>query len=162
MHRQTLYALSELETMTFGLKEIKQLWLTISEINNQVNYDRQILQATTFIGTALLNLFRKGVGEQEIVGINQLIQDYAIHALQWRPNHEEKDSLVKGNKEGNISKWELWRSFTDEHKRYGGIKFAIKDQSEKLEKIKKEISDLAIQKQDSLTCFQLAIYLLML
>ena len=31
-HGQILYALSELEAMTFGLKELKQLWLTISEI----------------------------------------------------------------------------------------------------------------------------------
>lgn len=59
-------------------------------------------------------------------------------------NHENKDSLVKDNKDGNISKWELWRSFTGEFKRYGGIKFAIRDQSENLEKIKKEISDLDI------------------
>jgi hypothetical protein len=80
--------------------------------------------------------------------------------MQWRPNHEAKDSQVKDNKGGNRGKWELWRSFTDDLKRHGGIKFAIKDQSEKLEKLKKEIGDLAIQKQDALTCFKLAIYLL--
>ncbi len=44
-----------------------------------------------FKGTALLNLFRNGVDEKDIIGTNQLIQDYANHALQWRPNHEEKD-----------------------------------------------------------------------
>ncbi|HYO06708.1 MAG TPA: hypothetical protein VER14_06975 [Phototrophicaceae bacterium] len=45
---------------------------------------------------------------------------------------KKRMALVKGNKEGNMSKWELWRSFTDELRRYGGIKFAIKDQSENL------------------------------
>jgi hypothetical protein len=102
--------------MGFGLKELGQLWLTISEIakaniipaeqavskflkdveeqyrdklgfedkvnekrneilqlNNQVNYDRLILQFAPFIGTALLNHYKNGVSEQEIVGINQLI-----------------------------------------------------------------------------------------
>jgi hypothetical protein len=80
--------------------------------------------------------------------------------MQWHPNHEEKDSQIKDKKEGNRGKWKLWRSFTDDPKRYRGIKFAIKDQSEKLEKLKKENGDLAIQKQDALTCFQLTIYLL--
>lgn len=75
-------------------------------------------------------------------------------------NHEEKDSLIKGNKDGNISKWVLWKSFKDELKRYGDFKFAIEDQSKKLGNIKKEIGDSAIQKQDSLTFFRLAISLL--
>lgn len=75
-------------------------------------------------------------------------------------NHEEKDSLIKGNKDGNISKWVLWRSFKDELKRYGDFKFAIEDQSKKLGNIKKEIGDSAIQKQDSLTFFRLTISLL--
>jgi hypothetical protein len=61
-----------------------------------------------------------------------LIQDCANHALQLPPNHEEKVRQVKGNKEGNLSKWELWRSFTDELKRHVDIKFAIENQSEKL------------------------------
>ena len=32
MHRKILHALSELQAMAFGIKELKQLWLTISEI----------------------------------------------------------------------------------------------------------------------------------
>jgi hypothetical protein len=37
MHRQTLYALSELQAMAFGLEEFKQLLLTISEIAKAYN-----------------------------------------------------------------------------------------------------------------------------
>jgi hypothetical protein len=79
--------------------------------------------------------------------------------MQWHPNHEEKDSQIKDKKEGNRGKWKLWRSFTNDPKRYGVLNSQL-DQSEKLEKLKKENGDLAIQKQDALTCFQLAIYLL--
>jgi hypothetical protein len=46
--------------------------------------------------------------------------------MQWRPNHEEKDSQVKDNEEGNRGKWELWSSFTDDLKRYAVLNSQLK------------------------------------
>ena len=54
MHRQTLYALSELQAMAFGLKELKQLLLPISEIAKANNIPEE--QA--------VSRFLKDVGEQ--------------------------------------------------------------------------------------------------
>ncbi len=44
----------------------------------------------------------------------------------------------------------FWGSLTDDLKRYGGIKIAIKEQSEKLDRVKQEINDSKKQKQEVL------------
>ncbi len=201
MHRQTLYALSELKPMGFGMNELKQLWLTISEIaeansipreqavpkflkdveeqydrkigfeekanskrmeleslNNQIYHNQLVLQAFPFLGPALHNLFQNGVSEQDIIGINHLAQEY-------KKNNQfplDVDSGVKDNKQdkGNGPGERLfWRSLTGELKRYGSLKIAIKEQSEKLGKIKQEIGDSDKQRQDLLAYCELAISL---
>lgn len=199
MHRQTLYALSELKPMGFGMNELKQLWLTISEIaeansipreqavpkflkdveeqydriigfedkvnskrkeleslNNQIYHNQLILQAVPFLGPALHNLFKNGVSEHDIIGINHLAQEY-------KNNNQfpfDVDSGVKDNKQDKGNEPEergFWRSLTGELKRYGGLKLAIKQQSEKLQKIKQEIGDSDRQRQEVLSYCQIAI-----
>jgi hypothetical protein len=199
MHRQTLYALSELKPMGFGMNELKQLWLTISEIaeansipreqavpkflkdvdeqydrkigfeykvnskkkeleslNNQIHHNQLILQAIPFLGPALHNLFRNGVSEHDIIEINHLAQDY-------KNNNNfpiDVDSDAKDNKHDMNNGPEerlFWGSLTDELKRYGGLKLAIKEQSIKLEKIKQEIGDSGKQRQEVLAYCQIAI-----
>ena len=43
-------------------------------LNKQLNASRQILSFTPLIGPSLSNLFQKGIGEQDIIGINQLVE----------------------------------------------------------------------------------------
>jgi predicted acetyltransferase len=199
MHRQTLYALSELKPMGFGMKELKQLWLTISEIaeansiqreqavpkflkdveeqydrkigfedkvnskrkeleslNNQIHHNQLILQAIPFLGPALHNLFQNGVSEHDIIGINRLAQEYKNNdQFPIDVGSDAKDS--KHDKGNEPDERGFWRSLTDELKRYGGLKIAIKDQSEKLQKIKQEIGDSDRQRQEVLAYCQIAI-----
>ncbi len=54
---------------------------------------------------------------------------------------------------------DIEKSLTDDLKKYGGIKLAIKEQSEKLDSIKQEINDSDKQKQEILTYCNLAIAL---
>lgn len=51
----------------------------------------------------------------------------------------------KDNKSDNRG---VWGSLTDQMKRHGGIKIAIKKQSEKLERIRQEILESSKQKQE--------------
>ena len=72
------------------------------------------------------------------------------------------DSVAKDNKQDNGNEpgeRGFWRSLTDDLKRYGGLWLAIKDQAEKLEKIKKEIGDSDKQRQEVLAYCKLAIFL---
>ncbi len=48
----------------------------------------------------------------------------------------------------NNNRSEYWRFLTDELKKYGNLKSAIKDQIEKRDKIQKEVNDLNKQKRD--------------
>ncbi|MBA3978263.1 MAG: hypothetical protein H0X50_08750, partial [Nitrosopumilus sp.] len=200
MHRQTLYAFSELEAMKFGMNELQQLWLTILEIaeanaipseqavskfikdveeqynsklgfekkvnekrnelnqlNSEVNKNRLILQATPFLGTALHSLFKNGVGEQDIIGINLLAQEYKNNIVSLDVVYENKEN--KQDKGTKTDEREIWRLLTDELKRYGGIKIAIRKQTEKLDMIKQEISDSEKQKQEAFAYCKLAICL---
>ncbi|MBA3284333.1 MAG: hypothetical protein H0U27_04650, partial [Nitrosopumilus sp.] len=128
----------------------------LESLNNQICHNQLILQAIPFLGPALHNLFQNGVSEQDIIGINHLTREY-------KKNNQfpiDVDSDVKDNKHdiGNEpGERGFWRSLTDELKRYGGLKIAIKDQSEKLQKIKKEIGDSDKQRQEVLAYCQLAI-----
>ncbi len=201
MHRQTLYAFSEMEAMKFGMNELKQLWLTILEIaeansiprelavtkflkdvdeqynmkigfevrvnskrrdlqslNNQITHNQLILQATPFVGPALHNLFQNGVSEKDIIGINQLVQEYKKNN-RFPFDIDSDGNDAKDNKGNEPDEAGSWKSLTAELKRYGGIKLAIKGQTEKLDRIKVEIRDSDKQRQEVLAYCHLAIAL---
>jgi hypothetical protein len=66
------------------------------------------------------------------------------------PNDKNKDSKLNGRSE-------FWKSLIDELKKYGGIKFAIREQSEKLDLINRGINDSNKQKQEIMAYCQLTI-----
>ena len=125
------------------------------QLKKEVYKHRQILQAQPFIGSMLQSLFENGVSEQDIIGINQLAQECKndtffdkVHPAV--PNDKNKDSKLNGRSV-------FLKSLIDEFKKYGGIKFAIREKSEKLDLINREINDSNKQKQEIMAYCQLTI-----
>ena len=192
-HKQTMSKYSELEAMKFGLKEQKQLWLTIREIagennialdeavskflkdieeqyddklgfenkinekkdelallNKEITNNRQTLQINPFVGSSLSRLFQKGVSEQDIVGINRLVEECTNNSTVNTNGNLD----AEGNKENyrntdkTSNRLEQLKSLAGDLKKSGGIKAALKEQVENREKLDQEIQGLNKQKQD--------------
>ncbi len=136
--------------------KVKSKRKELESLNNQIAFNHLTLQAMPFVGPALHNLFQNGVSEKDIIGINELAQEYK------RNNHISIDAYSDGNvakddKDPEHNERGFWISLTGDIKRYGGLKLAVKGQSEKLQKIKKEIGDSDKQRQDVLAYCQIAI-----
>ena len=129
----------------------------LKSLNNQISQNRFTLQINPFIGTVLTNLFQNKVSEQDIIEINQLVQKYKNIIVPLDDYSEGKDTKHDKDNKPN-EKWSC-RSMIEELKRYGGIRIAIRKQSEKLGKIKLEIQNSAKQKQEVLAYCHLAILL---
>ena len=124
------------------------------QLKKKVHEHRQILQCQPFLGSTLQSLFQNGVSEQDIVGINQLARlqnnTFFDNVYPGAPNDKDKGSNLNGRSE-------FWKSLIGELKRYGGIKFAIREQSEKLDLINREIKDSNKQKQEIIAYCQLTV-----
>jgi hypothetical protein len=191
MHRKNWNIYEQLKTMKFGIEELQQLWLTVSEIarnrsdplknfdmienpvayfikdvednyynkinfedkvntkrnelsiiNAQLNNSRQNLSLQPFIGSTLFSLFQKGINEQDIIEINQVFQD----SLLLQNLSIDNSKIDKGSPDAKDNKYNEkekgWRMLIEELKKYGGIKAAIKEQSNLLDKIKNKNVDL--------------------
>jgi hypothetical protein len=131
--------------------KIKEKREELVVLNNQINASRQILWFTPLIGPSLSNLFQKGLCEQDILGINQLVETCSNNIYMDNQNENTKNK---------ISRSEHWKLFTDDLKKYNDIKIAIKERQDNLEKIQKGVNDLNKQKQEiSIQC-QIAITLI--
>ena len=73
-------------------------------INRELNNSRQSLLFVPLIGPSLSNLLQKGIGDQDIININQLVE-----------NSTTKD-IDKSNKIS--SKSEYWKKLIEELKKY--------------------------------------------
>jgi hypothetical protein len=141
-------------------KKVKDLKDELALLNNQVIYNRAILQSQPSVGPILSNLFQKGMTEQGILVISQIVDFYANNTdfsnssneYQNEINHKEKN---KGNSINNRS--ESWKILIEDLKKYGDIKIAIKEQRENLDKIQKETNYLHKQKQDVNNYLQIVI-----
>ena len=95
------------------------------------------------IGPTLSNIFQKGVTEQDIVGISQLValcSNNNLHAdssLASCSNNQNEFNNKNNTMEGSKKRAETWKSLIDDLKRYGELKSAIKVQQVKKEMIKK-------------------------
>jgi len=132
----------------------------LSTIIAELNSSRQNLSLQPFIGSTLFSLFQKGINEQDIIEINQVFQDsLLLQNLSINNLNDEADSQnadVNSNKE----KEKGWKLLIEEMRRYGGIKAAIKDQSNLLDKIKKENTNLIEKVQNLSILYQNAIILI--
>jgi len=201
-HRKNWYTYQQLEAMKYGLKELNQLWLTVTEIakirsqsredavsifikdveenyydklgfedrvrekrnelamlTEQLNASRQILSMQPFIGPLLVSLYQKGITEQEITDMNQLFQNYLLETATTDTNGNNTTESNKNDK-NPLDKGSGYQTFIDELKKYGGIKAAIKHQSNLLDEIKTKNSDLIEQRETLLALCQKAINLI--
>jgi hypothetical protein len=112
-------------------------------INRELNNSQQILLSVTLIGPSLSNLLQNGIGQQDIISINQLVEN------------STKD-IDKSNK--ITSKSEYWKKLIEELKEYENVKLAIKEQQENHDRLQKQVNYLDKQKQEILKYLQIAIY----
>jgi hypothetical protein len=91
-----------------------------------------------FIGPLLVSLYQKGITEQEIIDMNQLLQDYLIEPAKTDNNKDNKNESNTDVK-NSLNIGTGYQIFIDELKKYGGIKAAIKHQSHLLDEIKIKI-----------------------
>jgi hypothetical protein len=135
-------------------------------VNRELSNSRQTLWFTPLVGPSLSNLFQRGIGEQDIIGINQIASEFANNNLQLDLQSEDKNNINKDGKAVNSSsnnsnnssdRTEYWKSFIEKLKKLGNINSSIKKQHETLEKIRKETVELNTQKQDLYSQCQTAV-----
>ncbi len=116
----------------------------------------------SLIGTSLFKLFQKGVGEQDIIGINQIIEvctnNNTFFSNDGLDNNNE-NNINKGNGKDNTTsnRSEYGKLLTDELKKYKSIKLAMNIQKKKYDILQKEVNELNKQKQETSAFLQLAI-----
>ncbi|MER5176616.1 MAG: hypothetical protein ABJB76_06345 [Candidatus Nitrosocosmicus sp.] len=161
--------------------KVKEKKEEIDQLNNKINNIRLMFRLEPSIGPTISNLFQKGIGEQDIIGINQLVDictknntDLGNYSYSIGPQNENSSSssssssssIIKDNRKENTTnnhnkitsnRSEYCKLLTDELKKYGGIKLAMKVQQEKHDLLQKEVVDLDKQKQDLANYLQIAI-----
>jgi hypothetical protein len=130
--------------------------------NKELNKSRQSLWFTPLIGPSLSYLFQKGISEQDIIGISQLVEICTNNTdgSNLGIGTQSKNSLKDTNNNNNIitNRLECWQQLTAELKKYANIKIAIKDLQEKKDTVTKEIDDMQKQKQEISVQCQNGIY----
>ena len=116
----------------------------LASITRELNNSRQNLLFVPLIGPSLSNLLQKGIGEQDIINVNQLVE-----------NSTTTKDIDKSNKIS--SKSEYWKILIDELKKYENVKLAIKEQQENHDRLQKQVNYLDKQKQEILKYLQIAI-----
>ena len=132
-------------------------------VNKELSNSRQILWFTPLVGPSLSNLFQKGIGEQDIIGINQLVETCTGNAnfSNSGTGPQKEDRIKDKDKDTNngnkiTSRSEYWKLLADELKKYGNIRLAIKEQQENHDNLQKEVNHLNNQKQELSAYLQIA------
>jgi hypothetical protein len=130
-------------------------------VNRELNKSRQSLWFTPLIGPSLAYLFQKGVSEQDIICISQLVEICTINTdcsnlgVGTQNENSPKDTN-NGTRVGN--RLECGKQLISELKKYGNITIARKEQQEKRDTIMKEIDEMQKQKQEISVQCQNGIY----
>ena len=138
--------------------EVNERKAELTLANKALNNSRQSLWFNPLISPALSYLFQKGLSEQDIIGISQLIEICTINtdfSNSGKSLHSKHSAQGTNNDNGNMitSRSEYWKQLIDDLKKYGNIKLAIKDLLEKRDTVSKEIIEMYKQKQEiSLQC----------
>ncbi len=111
----------------------------IDKINIQIIDFRCILQATPFIGPAMSRLYQKGVFEQDVLAVSQLIDEYTNNVSK----HNENNNDI----ENNASKVEKVEKLIKDLQNYKNIKIEMKEKQFELDSLQKAVNDLYNQKQ---------------
>ncbi len=138
----------------------------LDQINSKITYKVAVLQLNSLTAKTLHSLLQNGVSEQDIIEFGQLTHEYksnnsSISSSSFGLGPNDRDNKTAGlNQNHQLEKRsDIGKSLTDDLKKYGGIKLAIKEQSKKLDMMKQEIKDLDKQKQGILAYCHLAIAL---
>ncbi len=131
----------------------------IYNLDDEIANKQFILQLHPLIGPALSRLLQNGMGVEDIIGIHNLVQSCKENTFNFGMDRETDRESIKDTDNNNNNNNKTNRPYcmtplTDELKKYGGIKLAIKAKSEKLDKLSKEIDVLERQKQDLLAYFK--------
>ncbi|MER5175180.1 MAG: hypothetical protein ABJB76_01695 [Candidatus Nitrosocosmicus sp.] len=142
--------------------KVKEKKYELVLINKELYKNRQNLWFTPLIGSALFNLFQKGVSEQDIIGINHLLEvctnNNTVFSNSDPNNNNENIHKDNGKDNTTSNRSEYWKLLTDDLKKYGSIKLAIKDKQDNYDKLHKEVNELNKQKQETSVFLQLAIF----
>jgi hypothetical protein len=129
----------------------------LAQLKREISNKHLILRWNPSVTNTLYNLIENEVGESGIIAINQLVQDLKFSGSCFDPypndnhDHNKCDAPNKNP--------EIWKSLMDGLKRYGGLKLAIKKESENLHRVKLETQGLNKQKQGIWAYCQLASFL---
>ncbi len=140
--------------------KVNEIKAKIYNLGDEIANKQFILQLHPFIGPALSRLLQNGMGVEDIIGVQNLVQSFKENAISFGMDREtDRESIKDTDNNNNNNNNKTNRPYcmtplTDELKKYGGIKLAIKSQSEKLDKLSKEIDVLERQKQDLLEYFK--------
>jgi DNA repair exonuclease SbcCD ATPase subunit len=113
----------------------------INKLNSHIINYQYTLNATPFIGAAISSLFQKGIFEQDIIAVNQLVDEYINNNMNY-DNKNNNDSIKK-----NVSKAERLERLINDIQNYKNIIIEIKDKQSELDSLQKTVNDLYNQKQ---------------
>jgi hypothetical protein len=144
-------------------KKVNEKRGELAIINRELTNSRQNLFINPLVGPSLSNLLQKGIGEQDIVNINQLVETYANsndYTDQINSTASSNQNIKDNDMDKRIiikSRSEYWNGLIEELKKYENIKVAIKKQQENHDKLQKQVNHLEQQKQATLSYLQIAI-----
>ena len=111
----------------------------LAQLNNKITRDSILFRLQPSIGPTLSNLIQKGITEQDIIDINQLVEictnnnTVYIDSIPAGPNINQNENENNNNKNviGSYrnNRSEYWKLLIDDLKKYGDIKLAINDQT---------------------------------
>ncbi len=141
----------------------------LEQLNSKIKYKEAMLELDPLTAKTLHSLLQNGVGEQDIMDYGHLSQEYKDNnssssgstSFDSAPNDRDNKTGHGGKYNHKSEKGsDTGKSLTDDLKKHGGLKHAIKEQSERLDMIKQEIKDSDRQKQELLAYCYLAIALI--
>ncbi len=117
----------------------------LSKLNNQIINSQYVLKATLFVGPTITNLFQKGVFEQDILAISQLIEEFTNDDSIYQDNKNNNNNNDRIKK--NVSKAEKFERLLKDIRNYKNIKIEIKEKEDELDLLQTKVNDLYNQRQ---------------
>jgi hypothetical protein len=134
-------------------KKVNEKRGELAQINRDLNNSQQNLFFNPLVGSSLSNLSQKGIGEQDIININQLVETIIAKESIMMDKSDNNNRVTNSNS----SRSEYWKTLIEESKKYENIKVAIKEKQKSHDNLQKQINYLDKQKQEILKYLQMAI-----
>lgn len=126
----------------------------IYNLDDEISNKKLVLLLHPLIGPTLSRLLQYGMCVEDIIVIHNLVQNCKGNTFSFdgegETDRESSKYTDNNNNNNKTNRPYCLTPFTDELKRYGGIKFALKEQSEKLDKLGNDINVLEKKNRISL------------